>query len=125
MAIFGSNEEKEVRDRDREEYLAEKNNQKRIGQKWEDVQVSTGPINVNHDVLTVVFAKSVRPKIESKDETVLSTKGFENLLQELQKKALDAGGNGLIHCQFTEQFVENRVYQLAYGTVVNIKITRF
>ncbi|WP_099224350.1 hypothetical protein [Listeria costaricensis] len=126
MAIFGSNnEEKEVRDRDREEYLAEKNNQKRIGQKWQDVQVSTGPINVNHDVLTVVFAKSVRPKIESEDETILSTNGFENLLQELQKKALDAGGNGLIHCHFTEQFIENRVYQLAYGTAVNIKITRF
>ncbi|EUJ33430.1 hypothetical protein MFLO_02728 [Listeria floridensis FSL S10-1187] len=127
MAVFGNSEEKErqMRDRNREEYVAEKNHQKRIGQTWENVQVSTGSINLPHDVLTIVFAKSVRQKIKSDDEALLETAGFENLLHELQKKALDAGGNGLIHCQFTEQFVDDRVYQLAYGTAVNIKITRF
>ncbi|ELY0462446.1 hypothetical protein SLM20_001727 [Listeria innocua] len=129
MAIFGTPDEKEAkkfeRQKEREAYVQEENDQKRIGQRWQDIQVSTGPINVNHDILTVVFAKSVRPRIKSDPEAYLETVGFENLLQELQKKALDAGGNGLIHCSFTEQFVDGLVYQLAYGTAVNIKITRF
>ncbi|MEG7763134.1 hypothetical protein, partial [Listeria monocytogenes] len=87
---------KSERQKEREAYVQEENDQKRIGQRWQDIQVSTGPINVNHDILTVVFAKSVRPRIKSDPEAYLETVGFENLLQELQKKALDAGGNGLI-----------------------------
>lgn len=125
MTFFGNNDKRAVRDKNREEYVSEQNDQKRIGETWENVQVSTGGINVNHDVLTVVFAKSVRQKMESDDEAILETAGFENLLKELQQKALDVGGNGIIHCNFTEHFVDNRVYQLAYGTAVNIKITRF
>lgn len=91
MAIFGTPDEKETkkseRQKEREAYVQEENDQKRIGQRWQDIQVSTGPINVNHDILTVVFAKSVRPRIKSDPEAYLETVGFENLLQELQKKA--------------------------------------
>lgn len=54
MAIFGTPDEKETkkseRQKEREAYVQEENDQKRIGQRWQDIQVSTGPINVNHDI---------------------------------------------------------------------------
>ncbi len=62
MAIFGTPDEKETkkseRQKEREAYVQEENDQKRIGQRWQDIQVSTGPINVNHDILTVVLPKA-------------------------------------------------------------------